>query len=706
MEYQSRTILDETQNVKVYTVKDFPYNKFKNISTVENKNNRYADLICTFDTETTSFTKEECPLLGSDFGFMYLWTACVGGECVYGREWGQFKAFLQMLQFVTGCTGDPALVFYVHNLPFEFQFMRDFFNVGKVFATEKRKVVYCELDNTEFRCSYRLTNMGLDAYTKKTKGVIHKKQSGEDFDYSIKRYPDTPITDNELKYAVWDVLGLYEGLQTTLEEDTLATVPITSTGFVRRDYRESCLVYPGFSNYLIKKKLTAEDYLLCKEAGRGAISGSNHVYTDETLYDLDSEDIKSSYPYQMCTKYFPASKFIKERIHTGPVFDAYLNSSCCLIVWSAENIKLKKYWSIPYISKAKCRYVKGGRCGNGKLYWAKEICMCCTEIDFKIIVNDYSMENIEIHDFRRADRGMLPVPFRRHLLEMFQTKTDLEDGDPYIYMRYKNKINASFGMMLTDILNPEIIYEGGVEPWLEEPVTDIDEALRKHYRKKNNFLSYQDGIWVMAHARDSLHEGMDGVGFDVVQVDTDSVKHLGEHRDVFERINQRIIANAENFDLKPYAIRKNGEKVYLGVWEHEGKEGYRTYRQFRSLGAKKYCFIDYKGEMGITVSGLKKSSAWYLKDKGMIDGFHNGVEFPAKVNGKSCSGRTAHTYCDLDGVRTINVNGHEVTLGSNIAIKDVSYTLGMTSEWFMLVLDGVVDRPPYGDGGAFEGWLD
>lgn len=637
---------------------------------------------------------------------MYLWTACIEGECVYGRLWSEFKAFLNMLQFVTGCTGDSKLVFYVHNLSFEFQFMRDFFTVNKVFATEKRKVVYAEMDNAEFRCSYRLTNMSLDAYTNKTKGVMHKKQSGEDFNYSIKRFPDTPLSDEELKYAAWDVLGLCEALHTTLEGDTLATVPITSTGFVRRDYREKCLDYPGFRNSLLKKKLSSEDYILCKEAGRGAISGSNHVYTDETLEDVDSKDIKSSYPFQMATKYYPDGKFYKEKIQYGEIFESCIESDCCLITWSCTNLKLKHYWTIPYISKAKCRYVRGARCGNGKVYWAREIGMCCTEVDFKIIMHDYDCSNIHIHDFRHCERGMLPKPFREHLLEMFQIKTDLENGDKYIYNKYKNKINASFGMMLTDILNPEIEYIGGREPWKITEIDDIGGALVKHYRKKNNFLSYQDGIWIMAHARDSLHEGMEGVGFDVVQVDTDSVKHLGDHDEVFSKINERIVKNAENFDVKPYAVRENGEKVYLGVWEHESPEGTKTYKKFRSLGAKKYCFIDYKNEMGITVSGLKKSSSWYLEDKGGIDGFHNGVVFPAKVNGRSCSGRTALTYCDLPGVRTIVIDGHEVTLGSNIAIKDVSYTLGMTGEWFMMILDGVVDRPPYGDGGAFKGWVE
>lgn len=100
----------------------------------------------------------------------------------------------------------------------------------------------------------------------------------------------------------------------------------------------------------------------------------------------------------------------------------------------------------------------------------------------------------------------------------------------------KNKINAAFGMMLTDILNPEIeFFPKSDEPWKEHPIADVGVALKRYYFSKNSFLSYQHGVWVTAHARADLVEGMDVAGHDLVQTDTDSVKCIGDYKREFEK---------------------------------------------------------------------------------------------------------------------------------------------------------------------------
>lgn len=315
------------------------------------------------------------------------------------------------------------------------------------------------------------------------------------------------------------------------------------------------------------------------------------------------------------------------------------------------------------------------------MYRALQIGMTCTEIDFEIICNHYDFINPVLHEIWVCDRGMLSPEFRRHLLDMFQMKTDLEGGDIFVYDKYKNKINASFGMMLTDILHPEIVYHpGSPEPWTEEEIPYIDKALREYYNRSSSFLSYQDGVWVLAHGRSDLVKGMDIVGNDLVQVDTDSVKSKGKHRAEFEKLNSSIIEQAENYSIKPYAI-KDGHKHYLGVWEYEG-----TYHKFKTLGAKKYAVEDEDGEIKITVAGLAKSAGKYIKSKGGLDFFENGSVIPAEY-----SGRTSSYYVDLEYPKTIDVYGHKVTLGSNIAIKNVPYTFSMTEEWLDLVMDGIIN---------------
>lgn len=696
-----KTILLDRKNVTIYNVDDFPYSNFTNIDTVSHKNKNYVNLVTAFDIETTTMLKEECNIFGRDFGFMYVWQFAVEHTVCMGRTWQEFTIFLEKLCDSVNTRG-RKLVIWVHNLSFEFQFMRNFIQFVDVFARKARKIMRAETKNIEFRCSYFLTNMALEKFTQKTPGIKFVKKSGEEFNYSIKRYPDTELSDKELGYCCCDVLGLVEGIHIKLDlyKDTLATVPMTSTGYVRRAYREKCLPDRKHMSMFTKSALNEEVYTITKEAARGAISGSSHLFTDETIEEVDSQDIKSSYPFQMLTKYFPKGKFVKCNNPSNKLLREILDNYCVVITWKCDKIKLKRYSGIPYISKGKCRAIEGGKTGNGKVYKADKICMTCTEIDLKIIDALYTsnkesiIDNLNVIEMWYCPRDMLSRSFREYLAEMFQTKTDLEDGDEFIYNKYKNEINASFGMMCTDITHDEYVYDCYKKVWLPPVKADPVSALLKYYNGKYNFLSYQDGVWVMAHGRDSLNEGMVAVGGDLVQVDTDSVKHVENHRRDFKEINDRIIINAENFDIKPYAI-KNGSKHYLGIWEHEDKgrgANKPTYKYFRTLGAKKYAYDNGDGKgVHITVAGLRKdTAAKWITEHGGLKIFTNGTVVPAMEDGNYVSGRTASTYNDLTRPILISIDGHMVQIGSNIGVRNVEYTFGMTSEWLDLVARGVV----------------
>lgn len=677
---------DTNDSVLVYDYESFPYDKMV-CSILEDRKRKVCNNIATFDIETTSIRQEDCDIFGSDFGFMYVWQFCIDGYICMGRTWEEYADFIDKLCESVGAEVDCPLVVWVHSLQFEFQFLRDFFHVHSVFAKDKRNVIRANVEAIEYRCSYALTNMGLLKFTQKTKGVIHKKLSGKDFNYHIKRFPDTELTNEEYGYCICDVLGLYEAIKVQLGEDNLITVPMTSTGYVRRDYRKEVQKNKSNEIEFRESRLTPYCYALSIEASRGAIAGSNHLHTDEILENVDSFDIKSSYPFQMMTKYFPTGKFYKAKVKaTDDKFMEYKNQWCCYITVVFTNLRLKKWVGIPYISKAKCRAIQGGRYGNGKVYFAQKCGMTCTEIDYRIIENEYKFDDVEIVEIWVCRRKMLNKEFRAHLGYMFQQKTDLEDGDKFLYDKYKNKINASFGMMLTDILHSNVQYhEHSEEPWTVEEVSDIDKALNYYYKARNNFLTFQHGVWVLAHGRDDLNKGMNIVKNDLVQVDTDSVKTLGNYVQEFNRLNQEIIDRAETYNIKPYSI-KNGSKHYLGVWEHEGEDGKPTYYRFRTLGAKKYASEDEKGRMFITVSGLTKDAHKFFEEKGGLETFKQGCVVP-----EGTSGRTASVYVDMLYPKTVDVLGHKVTLGSNIAVKDVSYTLGMTDEWLQMVTLGEIN---------------
>lgn len=78
---------------------------------------------------------------------------------------------------------------WVHNLAYEFQFLRGIydFQPEDVFLLDRRMPLRAQTGRALYRCSYKQTNMGLAEFTKKMKAK-HQKLSGDDFDYKSKDF--------------------------------------------------------------------------------------------------------------------------------------------------------------------------------------------------------------------------------------------------------------------------------------------------------------------------------------------------------------------------------------------------------------------------------------------------------------------------------------------------------------------------------------
>ena len=97
-----------------------------------------------------------------------------------------------------------------------------------------------------------------------------------------------------------------------------------------------------------------------------------------------------------------------------------------------------------------------------------------------------------------------------------------------------------------------------------------------------------------------------------------------------------------------------------------------NYDKFITLGAKKYAY-EINGKIGVTVAGLnKKKGANELTKKGGLEYFRLDETFHD-------SGRTV-AYYNSDKVHELTVNNDTFLTGSNIAIIDTTYTLGMSNE--------------------------
>ena len=658
--------------------------------TVYGKNRTYVNDFITMDIETSTYRRE--PDDPDPIAFAYSIAVYISGKCLLFREWMHYNGFIYRLNQRLNLNKYFRLVCYVHNLPYEFQFMRDFMHIDDVFAVKPRKVVKCFSNGIEYRCSYKLTNMGLARFTASIPDLEHGKLSGEDFDYTIFRTPQTPLQPSELDYIFNDVAGLYEALDYTIKNDkyNLATIPNTSTGFVRDELRHEMGVNPENRRLFLKTRLNQLTYGLLRTARRGGNTHCNPVWSDEIIPDMTSMDMSSAYPAVMVECKFPMTPFIP--IKDPSKFEDFVDDYACILDLTFTNIQVKNLDTIPYIAKAHVsgfpKFKKGEKeikdtwektefaSDNGRVLKASTLSMVITDIDYKIIKDTYTWDGEpECRVCMCSQYDYLPLELRNTILKQYYDKTTLKDKDPYLYMKQKNKFNANFGCMLTDICQDDVVYnEGSMIPFEYKKQTSFQEQLDRYYSSRNSFLSYQHGVWVTAHCRARLQKAIKALGNDMVYCDTDSVKFLDSSgsRQIFEELNDEIREEIYECGLD-CSVEYKGRVYTLGLWEPDG-----DYKLFKSMGAKKYCYVDQNNEFHITVAGLSKSKARdYLETIGGIDAFNVGTLVPAKY-----SGRTTAKYNDYDGVRMLRLDdGEIISVGSNMVIEDTTYKFTFTEEY-------------------------
>lgn len=589
---------------------------------------------------------------------------------IIGRTWDEFLDLLEsMAKYMDRKT---YMVLYVHNLGFEFSFLKGVyeFESEEVFAMDRRDVVKCEMFNHfEFRCSYHLTNMPLRKFLQQMKVPSLKTE----LDYKKVRYPWTELSDEELEYCVNDVKGLVEALtkKMNMDGDTLYTIPMTSTGYVRRDVKKAMNI---FNHKQLKELLPPyEVYKLLREAFRGGNTHANRYYSDEIIEDVSSYDRVSSYPDVMINKKFPMRPWAFEpNMTVNRLVQLEKRGYAFVMRIAFEHIRLKdKMEGCPYLSTDKCRIIKNAVYDNGRILEADLLETTITDVDWTILTDMYTFDNACIMECYSSSYGYLPEPIRDSVRKYYAKKTELkgseDEDDQYFYGVYKALLNACYGMMVQDPLRQSILYtdENGFEEVEEDPQEKYTRYLKKA------FLSYAWGCWVSAWARLELHEMMKIVKEqegEFVYCDTDSVKYFGDVD--FSRYNLEhewsSIANNGT------AQDRNGENHPLGILELDGR-----YKRFKTMGAKKYAYEDDKG-LHITIAGVnKKKGAIELQKNGGLESMQEGFVFRD-------AGGTESIYNDLPYGIYHSPEG-DVNITSNVYIKESEYTLGMTAEYIRLL---------------------
>lgn len=692
-----------------------PEQYFKNCPLLKNRKGNpgkkdprhYIAITTAFDIETTLL--EEITQ-----SVMYIWQWQFSTDyTVIGRTWDEFIDMINRVK--AALPPERWLVVYVHNLSYEFQYLKGIyqFHPEDVFATGSRKLLKCDMMGCfEFRCSYKLTNMSLKEFTSKML-VEHQKLSGDDFDYSLTRYPWTPLTDEEVAYCVNDVLGLVEAINALMQRDgdTLQTIPLTSTGYVRRNAKRA--MRNGIHHNFIYSILPDyELYKALRECFRGGNTHCSRYFTGEIVNNVHSADRSSSYPAVMCNCEYPMTVFV-------PILPADLNTEylarCVKIRHKAlllrvklVNVRLKnEFWGCPYLSSDKCRNIKGAvlvmdnqqiaAMDNGRILKADSLETTITDIDLRIIQSEYDCE-IKILQGWYSGYKKLPQPLIDEVIRYYKDKMELKgvEGKEIYYDKSKALLNSLYGMMAQDpVKHRQIFTQIGDwhddttaikenEDLTEDEKRDLLRELEMELLGKSNqkaFLAYQWGCWVTSWARYALEEGIRLVhetpGAEFVYCDTDSVKYIGKV-DWTDYNNKRI---AECLESGSYATDPKGVTHYMGVFETEDNPdtGF-AYWKFKSLGAKKYAYIKKEGEgVHCTIAGVNKQKGGAeLDEQGGLQAFKEDFVFRK-------AGGTAAVYNDDPEISQIQINDHVLQITSNVAILPSEYTLGITGEYERII---------------------
>lgn len=703
--------LDES---KVYSVKDID-ELLKDVTFIlSNKGIYYANVPCTIDIETSSFYEN-----GEKRAIQYAWVLGIGGKCIIGRYFSALKCLINTIASKLELSNikhhERRMVFYVHNLSYEFQWFRKHFEWDKVFSIEERKPLYALMKNgIELRCSYLLSGYSLAKVGDQLTKYKVQKRVG-DLDYKKVRTPKTPLTPKEKDYVLYDGLVVLAYIQEQIEShhDNITLLPLTKTGEVRNYCRKECLYKGGkkhnsqrYQKYTaIMKNIPIVDvgeYRQLQRAFAGGFTHANGFYVNTIQKNVGSFDFTSSYPTVIVCEKFPMSKGELVKITNRQEFFDNLTKYCCLFDIEFDNIRAKLNYDNP-ISYSKCYECIKPHVNNGRIVSAERLAITITEQDFFTFQDFYEWDNMRIRNFRRYRKNYLPRDFVLAVLNLYAKKTTLKGvvGKEIEYLVSKENVNSCYGMMVTDICRDEIEY--GKDEWniVIKSDEDVDKAIKKYNSNKRRFLCYQWGIWVTAYARRNLFSGIKEFGYDYIYSDTDSLKVLNyeRHMDYINKYNNGIktkIKHAlfyQNIPLElahPKTVK--GVEKWLGVWDFEG-----VYKRFKTLGAKRYMVeeqepINYDGEpipYSLTVSGINKKIAipylYHLHGDNIFNAFTDGLYVP-----KGYTGKNIHTYIDEEtsGVcvdyRGVPYKYHEL---SSIHMEECDYELSLSREFIDFIME-------------------
>ena len=646
----------------------------------------YSKRLICFDIETTHTIDAE----GRDLLITWHWQAMYQDTPDSEMNYITWDSWQECLNGLTKLCEGKTTICYVHNLSYETEaIIRNLcgHEISGLFAPDTHKVLKFTMDDIlEFRCSYYLTNKslalcGADVNLPKL-----------EMDYSLERLPGCKLSEDEERYCRRDVEIMVLKIRQLEKQENMCFTdfPLTNTGFLRTECRAAMKKNPVNRKKFFKNRMSAKEYLLCREAFSGGYTHANYLYAGKVIANVDSYDFGSAYPFAMLVHKYPTrwhwvrpeKVTMKDLLFMlRPSNDMCFIGEFTLRGSDGEKVVCKTANTYLSYSKCDCRYqdtsgniVDDTILDNGRIQSATQINTVLTSLDLDIVLETYTVGEIKVNRFMWSNMEYLPDELLTCMLKYYERKQTLKgvSGQEENYMKAKNRVNSFYGMMVTALLHDTIELDG--TEWKRvlldyNNLPTVQEQLDIFYKSYNSFLSYQVGVFVPNWTRYHLWKDII-IPNDkrVVYCDTDSAKVINKDL-CLPSINRY---NAWATSVRHSRLTQLGyESDFpdLGIFDYETSSG--SYQGFLTWGAKKYLVKDATGKFKMTVAGLSKKAVKYIED---------WPDFiPGTIFGADISGRTVSRY--------INNPENQWNDGGGCWIDNTTYRLSVSENFEILLAD-------------------
>ena len=592
-------------------------------------------------------------------------------------------------------------------------------NVQNIILRDKHSPLSIKLDtlpNITFRDTYAIFNKSVARLGEEI--GIPKLE----YDYKKVRLPWDELEELDYKYNERDNVIVAKSLYKYMQDNKLKfeDIPLTFTSFVKRKRKEFIIENYGkkaINKFYFDRNEQLQDFNyfeLILKTYQGGLTASNINETgkliDKGIYSID---IKSSYPYQMCSRFFPFYSYKTTEHFICEMANEYFKLDIAKGYFGTfrfKNIRVKnRNYLLPISSSQLSKgFVSNDRVHfNGKLLSASEIIIPCNNVDIDTINLCYNYDEIEcLEIFATSKQRRLRQEEISFLLSAFHKKETITDKEDIEYALSKVYINSMYGVKVTTPIKSSYSIEEG-------EISEIDYfKFNEDERKEiyNNFIETQpsfggtldiftDGCYITSYARYMLVSMMCKLvdeGCNVVYSDTDSIKFYLNGVDeeyIFNLINRQnwltVKDNKRNNRFKTFKEQFNiSDKDYdkicnLGIWEIENEI---PIPYFITFGAKKYGYITHENKVKTTIAGCNKkfpsiaiNNLSIKENIPLVDAFKvvlaPGTQFDTSASGRTTAKIEKRTREEM---QHFTYKGKLINQYGGIIIEDTTYTLNVS----------------------------